>query len=84
MYHRLGETDAERQSAYRALFRSRRTARDLTAIREATNKAWVLDDDRCKAQIKAKTVRWSMPLGHGGGIKSAAFRKAPKSMILTQ
>jgi putative transposase len=33
------------------------TERDLTAIREATNKAWVLGDDRFKAKIEAKTGR---------------------------
>ena len=44
-YRRLGKTAAERQSAYRALFRGRMPERDVTAIREATNKAWVLGSD---------------------------------------
>ena len=73
MYRRLGRTDAERQSTYRALFRGRMTERDLTAIREATNKAWVLGDERFKAQIKAKTGRRPVPLGRGGDRKSVAF-----------
>jgi putative transposase len=75
MYCQLGRTDAERQSAYRALFRGRMTERDLAAIREATNKAWVLGDDRFKEQIEAKTGRRPVALGRGGDRKSAAFRK---------
>ena len=75
MYRRLGRTDAERQSACRALFRGRMTERDLTAIREATNKAWALGDDRFKVQIEAKTGRRPVPLGRGGDRKSAEFRK---------
>jgi putative transposase len=75
MYCQLGRTDAERQSAYRSLFRGRIAERDLTAIREATNKAWVLGDDRFKAQIEAKTGRRPVPLGRGGDRKSAAYRK---------
>jgi putative transposase len=31
--------------------------REMTASREATNKAWVLRDDRFKAKIEAKTGR---------------------------
>jgi putative transposase len=45
--------------------------RELTAIREATNKTWVLGDDRFKAKIEAKTGLRLVPLGRGGGRKSA-------------
>ena len=55
LYRRLGKTEEERQAAYRALFRGRMPERELTAIREATNKAWVLGSDRFKAQVEAKT-----------------------------
>lgn len=75
LYRRLGKTDAERQSAYRALFRGRMPERDLAAIRQATNKAWVLGDDRFKAQIEARTGRRPVPSGRGGDRKSAAFRE---------
>jgi putative transposase len=75
IYSRLGSTEAERESAYRALFRGRMPERDLAAIREATNKAWVLGGERFKAQIEAKTGRRAVPLGRGGDRKSAAFRK---------
>lgn len=46
LYWQLGKTDEERQAAYRALFRGRMSKRELTAIREATNKACVLGSDR--------------------------------------
>ncbi|WP_028672228.1 transposase [Saccharospirillum impatiens] len=75
LYSRLGKTDVERQSAYRALFRGKMPERDLVAIRESTNKGWVLGDDRFKAQIEAKTGRRSAPLGRGGDRKSVAFLK---------
>ena len=75
IYDQLGKTDEERQSAYRALFRGRMPERDLVAIREATNKAWALGDERFKAQIEAKTGRRSASLGRGGDRKSAAFRE---------
>ena len=50
--------------------------RDLAAIREATNKAWALGDDRFKAQIEAKTGRRPVLLGRGGDRKSVAFRES--------
>lgn len=76
LYRRLGKTDPERQEAYRALFRGRMAEQNLAAIRDATNKAWVLGGDRFKAQIEAKTGRRSTPLGRGGDRKSAAFKEA--------
>lgn len=76
VYRRLGKTGAEQQIAYRALFRGKMPERDLAAIRESTNKGWVLGDDRFKAQIEARTGRRSAPLGRGGDRKSAAFLKA--------
>ena len=78
LYRQLGKTAAERQEAYRALFRGRMPERELEAIRASTDKAWVLGDDRFKAQIEARTGRRSVPLGRGGDRRSAAFRKARK------
>ena len=54
----------------RDLFRGRMPERDLAAIREATNKAWVLGDERFKAQIEAKTGRRAVPLGWGQEVSS--------------
>jgi putative transposase len=76
MYHHLGKTDAERQNAYRTLFRGRMPERDLAAIREVTNKAWVLGDHRFKTQIEAETGRRPESLGRGGDRKSVVFRES--------
>jgi putative transposase len=76
VYRRLGKTVEERQEAYRALFRGRMPERDVATIRDATNKAWVLGDDRFKAQIEVKTGRRPTPSGRGGDRKSAEFLKA--------
>jgi len=76
IYRQLGKIDKQRQSAYRALFRGKVSERDLAVIREATNKAWALGDDRFKAQIEAKTGRRSVSLGRGGDRKSAVFRES--------
>lgn len=75
IYYQLGKSDAERQGAYRGLFLGRMPEWDVSAIREATNKSWVLGDDRFKAQIEATTGRRVMPMGRGGDRKSAAFRE---------
>ncbi len=72
---RLGNTEEERQSAYRSLFRGRLPERQLSEIREATNKGWVLGDDRFKAQIEVKTGRRAAPLGRGGDRKSAEYQE---------
>lgn len=74
LYNQLGKTDKERQIVYRALFNGMMPERELTAIRDATNRAWALGDERFKAQIAAKTGRRPEPLGRGGDRKSAAFR----------
>jgi putative transposase len=75
LYFQLGKTLEERLSAYRSLFRGRIPERELAAIREATNKAWALGDDRFKAQIEAGTGRRPVPLGRGGDRKSTKYRE---------
>ena len=78
LYLQLGKTEEECQVAYRSLFRGRLPDRQLSEIREATNKGWVLGDDRFKAQIQIKTGRRAVPLGRGGDRKSAEFREAQR------
>jgi putative transposase len=75
LYLLLGKTGQARQGGYRLLFRGRMAERELTAIRDATNKAWVLGNDRFKTQIEVKTGRRSVPLGRGGDRKSAKYRE---------
>ncbi len=65
MYQRLGGTAATRQQAYRALFRQRLSGEILDAIRDATNKAWVLGSDKFKDRIAKKSDRRVAPLPRG-------------------
>lgn len=74
-YRRLGKTDVERQAAYRQLFRSQVSEDNLAAIREATNKAWVLGSDRFKARMQRQLERRVEPAARGGDRKSEAFRE---------
>ncbi|MFK8066740.1 MAG: transposase, partial [Gammaproteobacteria bacterium] len=46
IYKALGRSAALQQRAYRQLFRAQVAKKDLEAIRESTNKAWVLGSDR--------------------------------------
>ena len=65
LYQSLGRTDEERQSAYRQLFRAQVAKADVEAIRNATNKGWVLGDNRFGAKVAALTERRAMPLPRG-------------------
>ncbi len=73
-YRRLGKTDEERQAAYRQLFKHRIPENSLAEIREATNKAWVLGNDRFKQRIQAKLDRRVEPKARGGDRKSEKFK----------
>ena len=64
-YRRLGRSAAVRQSTYRQLFRAQLPASDIAAIREATNKAWVLGNDRFRAQIERLSGRRAAPKPRG-------------------
>ncbi len=65
LYQQLGRTTAERQKAYRELFRRQLSGETLDEIREATNKAWVLGSERFKARLARKTDRRIAPLPRG-------------------
>jgi putative transposase len=75
-YERLGATPAERQAAYRQLFRAQIPQETLAAIREATNKAWVLGSDRFMRKLAKTLARPAQSRGHGGDRKSARYRQA--------
>lgn len=64
-YQRLGTTAAAREQSYRELFRHHLRGETLDEIREATNKAWVLGDNRFKARLAKKTERRVSPLPRG-------------------
>lgn len=74
-YQRLGATPEERQTAYRQLFRARIPEMSLEAIREATNKAWVLGSDRFTRKMAKVTDRPTASQGRGGDRKSDDYRK---------
>jgi putative transposase len=73
-YRRLDKTDTERQAAYRQLFKQRIPNDSLAEIREATNKAWVLGNDRFKRRIQKKLERRVEPKAKGGDRKSEQFK----------
>ena len=70
VYRALGRSDNERQLNYRALFDSHMSSIDIEDIREATNKAWVLGNDRFKEQVEKLTVRQAKPKARGGDRRS--------------
>jgi len=74
VYLRLAEGEHERQASYRALFKHQLPERSLKEIQEATNKAWVLGDNRFKQQIEAQTGRRASPMSRGGDRKSEKWR----------
>ena len=73
-YKRLDIIKENRLSAYRQLFRSRIPDIALNAIREATNKAWVLGDNNFKRRIENKLNRQVESNGHGGDRKSGHYQ----------
>ena len=52
VYRRIGANEVERTLAYRQIFRSAIGKADLDALREATNKGWVLGSDRFREEIE--------------------------------
>ena len=74
VYKTLGRSDNERQLNYRALFDSHMSSIDIEDIREATNKAWVLGNDRFKEQIEKLTARQVKPKARGGDRRSKKFK----------
>ena len=78
LYLTLGRTGDERQAAYRSLFEHGLPEGELKEIREATNKAWVLGEDRFIKQIEAQTGRRAKPMVRGGDRRSEKFRESLK------
>ncbi len=73
-YKRLGKTIAARQAAYRQLFKHHLSEGSVSALREATNKAWVLGSDRFKEKIQRQLARRVEPAARGGDRKSEHFK----------
>jgi hypothetical protein len=60
----------------RQMFHARIPEMTLEAIREATNKAWVLGSERFKRRIAKQLVRPMTSGGHGGDRRSEAYQRA--------
>ncbi len=73
-YVRLGKTADERMAAYRQLFKHRIPESSMDEIREATNKAWVLGNDRFKQRVQKQLERRVEPSARGGDRKSEKFK----------
>jgi len=76
LYRALGSTDSARATTYDGLFQKSVAPELLDAIRGATNKAWVLGDDRFKAEIAQLLDRRLSRLSTGGDRKSTAFNSS--------
>jgi putative transposase len=65
VYLGLGKTEAERQRGYRELSKVQLEEESVAAIREATNKAWVLGSEGFKDKMVAVLQRRVQPLARG-------------------
>lgn len=83
-YQRLGAPDESRQWAYRALFSHQLSAKCITEIREATNKSWVLGNDRFKQRIQDQLSRRVEPATRGGDRKSKQFKASHSDSLRNQ
>jgi len=70
VYTALGADAVGRQKAYNALFEYQVPDRAIEEIRDATNKAWVLGNDRFLQQIEALSQRQAKPKPRGGDKRS--------------
>ncbi len=73
-YQCLGPTDDKRRAAYRQLFKHAISAKNMSEIREATNKAWVLGNARFKQEIQKRLKRRVEPAARGGDRRSEQFK----------
>jgi putative transposase len=74
-YLDLDKSPTARQAAYRDLFRAHIDEKTLTEIRHATQKGWVLGNDRFKDEIEYLLKRRARPLPRGGDHRSVEFQK---------
>ena len=75
IYKCLGKDKVSREEAYRALFKYHITEKTLLEIRDATNKAWVLGNNKFREKIKKLQERQVGPKPRGGDRKSDDFVK---------
>lgn len=73
MYLLLGGSEQERQRAYLSLFSTHIEELTLQEIRDTTNKAWVLGNNRFKDEVAQQTGRRMNPERRGGDRKSKVY-----------
>jgi putative transposase len=73
-YLSLGTSKEAHKQAYKHLFKHHIPELTLQEIRDGTNKAWVLGENRFKQQIEQQTGRRAIPLARGGDRKSNSFK----------
>lgn len=76
VYLRLGSSARARRETYRRGFAVPCSETFLQRVREATNKAWVLGDDRFCEHVEQRLNRRARPRARGGDRRSAAYRGA--------
>ena len=74
LYKALGKNKEEQRAAYRALFKSHISELTLSEIRHATNKEWVLGNERFREQVEKNLNRRAAPMPRGGGRKSKKYK----------
>lgn len=72
LYLVLGKDDASRQTAYRGLFKDRLSQLETESIRDATNKAWVLGEEKFKRKVEKISGRRATPKPKGRPRKNEA------------
>jgi len=72
-YLKLGQSDEERQAAYRELFNETLTDKVVAEISQATNKAWIIGSQYFKDKIEKQLARRIAPIAKGGDRKSASY-----------
>ena len=74
VYKALGVDNATCRANYLALFASHIPKAEIDKIRAATNKAWVLGNDRFKAKVEQLLSRQVQPKPRGGDRRSKSFK----------
>ena len=74
LYLRLGSEPGSRRQHYCTLFQAHIPETTIEEIREATNKAWVLGNDRFRSRIEDLLDRQSAPKQTGGDRKSEKYQ----------
>jgi len=69
-YKALAKSATGRQKAYKNIFRKPLEIKTLKEIRESTNKAWVLGDNKFKRRIAKKLTQSVESKDHGGERRS--------------